>query len=174
VFPLGHATFGYLLYLPFAWATTRRPPHGVALGALLVGTQFPDLVDKPLAFVGVLPSGRSLAHSLFFAVGLLVVLRFVTRRYGRPHLAVAFGFGHVSHVLGDLWRPIAEGRVGELAFLLWPVLPAPEYVADTVPPWIRITRYYASPELTPGVVLVPLAVVVFVVVEFRRRLRAAR
>jgi membrane-bound metal-dependent hydrolase YbcI (DUF457 family) len=169
VFPLGHATFGYLLYVPFASFADRRLPHGLTLGALLVGTQFPDLVDKPLAFVGVLPSGRTLAHSLFFAVVLLAVLRFVTRRYGRPHLTTAFAFGHLAHLLGDVVNPVIAGRTGELTFLLWPVLPTPEYGADDVPPWIRIVRFYASPELGPELFLVPVAFVTFVVIEFRRR-----
>jgi membrane-bound metal-dependent hydrolase YbcI (DUF457 family) len=169
VFPLGHATVGYLLYVPFALLTDRRLPYGLTLGALLVGTQFPDLVDKPLVFVGVLPSGRSLAHSLFFAAGLLVVLWFVTRRYGRPHLTTAFAFGHLAHLLGDVVDPITTGRTGELVFLLWPLLPAPEYGVENVPPWIRIVRFYASPELSPELLLVPVAFVTFVVVEFRRR-----
>jgi hypothetical protein len=169
VFPLGHATFGYLLYALFAWATAHRLPYGVTLGALLVGTQFPDLVDKPLALVGVLPSGRAAAHSVLFAAVLLAVLRVVTRRYGRAHLTTAFGFGHVSHVVGDVCAVVAAGRVGDLTFLLWPVLPVPEYASDSVPPWVRIVEFYSSPELTPGTVLLPVVVAVFVVIELRRR-----
>ncbi|WP_240137429.1 metal-dependent hydrolase [Salinigranum salinum] len=169
MFPLGHALLGYLLYVVFARAIPGRYPHGVRLGALLLGTQFPDLVDKPLAFAGVLVSGRSLAHSLVFTVGLLAVLWYVARRSRRSHLAVAFGFGHVSHIVGDAIGPIVTGRFGELGFLLWPVVPAREYVNDDVAPWVRVVRYYASPELTPELLLVPLAVAVFVIVEFRRR-----
>jgi membrane-bound metal-dependent hydrolase YbcI (DUF457 family) len=169
VFPLGHALLGYLLYVVFARAIPGRYPHGVRLGALLLGTQFPDLVDKPLAFAGVLVSGRSLAHSLVFAAGLLAVLWYVARRSRRPQLAVAFGFGHVSHLVGDAIGPIATGRFGELTFLLWPVFPAREYGSDEIAPWVRITRYYASPEVAPELLLVPLAVAVFVIVEFRRR-----
>ena len=169
MFPLGHATFGYLLYALFAWATAHRLPYGVTLGALLVGTQFPDLVDKPLAFVGVLPSGRAAAHSLLFAAGLLAVLWLVTRRYGRSHLTIAFGFGHLSHVVGDVWAAAAAGRTEELTFLLWPALPAPEYASDSVAPWVRIVEFYSAPELTPGIVLLPVVVAVFVVIELRRR-----
>jgi membrane-bound metal-dependent hydrolase YbcI (DUF457 family) len=169
VFPLGHATLGYLLYVPFALLTDRRLPYGLTLGVLLVGTQFPDLVDKPLAFVGVLPTGRTLAHSLLFAVVLLVVLRSVTRRYGRPNLTIPFAFGYLSHLLGDVVVPLMAGRIGELTFLLWPVLPSPEYGADNVPPWIRIVRFYASPEFSPELLLVPVAFATFVLVELRRR-----
>jgi membrane-bound metal-dependent hydrolase YbcI (DUF457 family) len=169
VFPLGHALFGYLLYVPFAWITRYRLPYRATLVALLVGTQFPDLVDKPLAFVGVLPSGRALAHSVFFATGLFAVLWIVARRSDRPDLVAAFGFGHVSHLIGDAVNPVAAGRIGELTFLLWPVFPARIYPSDDIAPWVRIARYYASPELTPGLLLIPIAVVVFVAIEIRRR-----
>ncbi|WP_380681456.1 metal-dependent hydrolase [Salinigranum sp. GCM10025319] len=169
MFPLGHATFGYLLYVPFAWLADYRLPYRLTLASLLVGTQFPDLVDKPLAFVGVLPSGRALGHSVFFAVGLFVALWFVTRRYDCPHLTVPFGFGHVSHVVGDLLLPLVAGQRGDFTFLLYPVLPAPEYPSDGIAPWVRIVRYYSSPELRPELLLVPIALVLFVLVEIRRR-----
>jgi membrane-bound metal-dependent hydrolase YbcI (DUF457 family) len=169
VFPLGHATFGYLLYVPFAWLTGYRLPYRLTLASLLVGTQFPDLVDKPLAFVGLLPGGRALGHSVFFAVGLFVALWLVTRRYGRPHLTIPFGFGHASHVVGDVLTPVAAGRTGELTFLLYPVLPAPEYTGDNIAPWVRIVRHYSSPELTPELLLVPIALVFFVLLEVKRR-----
>ncbi len=171
MFPLGHALFGYLLYVAFAWTTRHRLPSGLTLGALLVGTQFPDLVDKPLAFVGILPNGRSMGHSLLFAVGVLAVAWAVARRYDRPHLAVAFGFGHLSHIAGDVVVVDATGlgTARHLGFLLWPLLPVPPYPSGTAAPWARVVEYYQSPELTPGIVLLPLAFVVFVAVELRRR-----
>ena len=171
MFPLGHALFGYLLYVAFAWTTRHRLPYGLTLGALLVGTQFPDLVDKPLAFVGILPSGRAMGHSLLFAVGVLVIAWAVARRYDRPHLAVAFGFGHVSHVVGDVVVVNASGlgTTENPGFLLWPLVPVPTYPGDVVAPWVRVVEYYQSPELSPGLVLLPLAVVVFVAVELKRR-----
>jgi membrane-bound metal-dependent hydrolase YbcI (DUF457 family) len=169
VFPLGHAAFGYLLYIPFAWITDYRLPYGLTLGALLVGTQFPDVVDKPLAYYGVLPSGRSFAHTLFFAAGLLVLLWAATRRLGGRDLAAAFGFGHLSHVLGDIVATVVTGSVGDLTFLLWPVFPAPQYTSDLVPPWVRVAQFYSSPRLTPGVMLLPLVFVAFLVVEIGRR-----
>jgi hypothetical protein len=173
VFPIGHATFGYLLYALFAWTTRHRLPYGTTLAALLVGTQFPDIVDKPLAFVGVLPSGRALGHSLFFTAGVFLLLWRLSRRYDCSHLAVAFGFGHLSHIVGDIVvmdfsRP---GAVSDLSFLLYPVLPAPLYASDNVAPWVRVLRYYQSPELTPGLLLIPVTLLTFILVELRRRRR---
>jgi membrane-bound metal-dependent hydrolase YbcI (DUF457 family) len=171
VFPLGHAAFGYLLYTVFAWVTRHRLPYGLTLVALLVGTQFPDIVDKPLAYAGVLPGGRSLGHSLLVAAVLVTLLWLLARRYGHAHLLVAFGFGHISHILGDVIRTDfgSATEVGRLTFLLWPLLPAPEYSVDSVPPWIRIIRYYRSPDITPGLVLIPVVLITFVVIELQRR-----
>lgn len=171
MFPLGHAAFGYLLYALFAWTTNHRLPYGVTLGALLLGTQFPDIVDKPLAFLGVLPSGRALGHSVFFALGVFLLLWQISRRYGRPHLTVPFGFGHGSHLVGDIVVTDFSNaeQVGDLTYLLWPVLPAPEYATDSIAPWIRIIQYYQSPRLTPELVLIPVTLVIFVLVEHRRR-----
>lgn len=175
VFPLGHATFGYLLYAIFAWTTRHRLPYGLTLVALLVGTQLPDLIDKPLVFFGVLPSGRALGHSLLFAVVVVALLWLFARRYAdHSHLFVALGFGHLSHILGDVVAvDFTNPRdVVGLTYLLWPVLPAPVYTSDNIAPWIRIIRYYRSPTVAPELVLVPIAFVVFVLVELRRR-RAA-
>ena len=63
--PLGHAALAYLLYSGLVLSRTRRRPRYLACVPLAVGSQFPDLVDKPLAYVGVLSYGRSLAHSVF-------------------------------------------------------------------------------------------------------------
>lgn len=171
MFPLGHATFGYLLYTVFAWTTRHRLPYGLTLGALLVGTQLADIVDKPLAFAGVLPSGRALGHSLLFAAVVVGLLWLLARRYDHSHLFVAFGFGHLSHLLGDIVVVDFSNprQVGELVYLLWPLLPAPEYTTDSIPPWIRIIQYYQSPTVTPELLLVPVALVTFAIVELRRR-----
>lgn len=171
MFPLGHALFGYLLYVAFAWTARYRLPYGLTLGALLLGTQFPDIVDKPLAFFGVLPSGRSLGHSLLFVAVLFAAVWVVARRDDRPDLAVAFGFGHLSHLVADAVRISFSGlRVGhDVNFLLWPLLPASLYPGDSVAPWARLVDYYQSPELTPGLALLPVAFAVFVLVEVRRR-----
>ncbi|RLM56889.1 metal-dependent hydrolase, partial [Halorubrum sp. Atlit-26R] len=82
--PLGHLAFAYLWYALYAASSTHRLPARLALLPLAVGSQFPDLIDKPLAYIGVLTYGRSLAHSLFaFALCSLAVWWLVTRLRGR-------------------------------------------------------------------------------------------
>lgn len=77
--PLGHLAFAYLWYVAYAAVGTHRLPARLA-----VGSQFPDLVDKPLAYLGVLTYGRSLAHSVFALAGCAVAVWWVaTRLRGR-------------------------------------------------------------------------------------------
>ena len=60
MWPWGHLALGYLLHSPLARARFGRPPTDRATLLLVIGTQLPDLVDKPLAWwLGVLPAGRS-------------------------------------------------------------------------------------------------------------------
>jgi hypothetical protein len=95
--------------------------------ALAIGTQFPDLVDKPLSWtVGVLPSGRSLGHSLLVFILVAAVL-FVVARNGseRTRTAVfAFGFGWVSHVFSDGYT-VLLGRETCMNYLVWPLAVCP-------------------------------------------------
>jgi hypothetical protein len=128
MWPWGHLLFGYLLYslTQHLWAR-RRPTAGATL-ALALGTQFPDLVDKPLAWgLGVLPSGRSLAHSLFVAgvVASLVMAYAESRNRGTE--GGAFGIGYLSHLVGDSLYVVPARAWDQLAFLLWPAVPAVDY-----------------------------------------------
>ncbi|KTG11021.1 hypothetical protein AUR64_07600 [Haloprofundus marisrubri] len=104
-------------------ATTRRPPTGLSTLAVALGTQFPDLVDKPLAWTfGLLPSGRSLAHSILTMALVVAVLYVIARKYRRTDLVTAFGIGYASHLVGDSLSAFLEGEYGELAFLLYPLM----------------------------------------------------
>ncbi|MFB6105936.1 MAG: metal-dependent hydrolase [Halobacteriaceae archaeon] len=127
MWPWGHAAFGYATYLlgrPGAWRRTDRSTVVV----LLVGTQFPDLVDKPLAWVvAVLPSGRSLAHSALTMVALVALIWWVARRVDRAAWGPAFAVGYATHLVGDAVSPLVSGEYAELSYLGWPLLPAPDY-----------------------------------------------
>ena len=122
--PWGHAAFGYLLYHLYTARTGRRPA-GSAVLALAVGTQFPDLVDKPHAWtLGVLPSGRSLGHSLLTLAVLCGVL-FVLFSPSKRRAVVAFTIGYASHIVGDGVAPLVAGDFTQLLYVLWPVTAAP-------------------------------------------------
>jgi hypothetical protein len=126
MWPLGHAAIGYLCYSLLTRTRFDRPPSGVVVLFLLFGTQFPDLVDKPLAwYLGVIPTGRTLAHSLLLLVPLSIGVYLLASRYRRPEYGFAFGFGAISHTLVDAAPALWGGT--DPSFLLWPALPVEEY-----------------------------------------------
>lgn len=162
--PWGHAAVGYLCYSFLIRVRDRRPPAGPAVIALAVGTQLPDLIDKPLAWsLGVLPSGRSLGHSLLFAAALGVVVWLVARRYDRQREGNALLLGHLSHVIVDATPALISGNWEEAGVLLWPITPAYQYPDEMDR---SIIGFFLELDVTalplPGVILSVLAIGVWV------------
>lgn len=126
--PWGHAAFGYLLYSLWRRRETGTTPAGVAVVALAVGTQFPDLIDKPLSWTfALLPTGRSLAHSAFFLALVGFVVLIAAHRYGQATAGRAFLFGYASHLVADALYPVANGDFHDPVYVLWPLVSqAPE------------------------------------------------
>jgi hypothetical protein len=91
---------------------------------IVAGAALPDLVDKPLAMVGVIPTYHSVVHSALLGVGFLVPLLLVRRRGGVPTTeritGVILGWG--SHLAADAAHLIINGRPENTVFLLWPVV----------------------------------------------------
>lgn len=130
MWPWGHLALGYLCYAAYLGAWKREAPRGWPVVALAIGTQFPDVVDKPLAYwFGVLPEGRALMHSLAVFVPLALGLLAVAWYYGRTQVGAGFTIGWGSHLLGDSIGALQQGSYGQLSFLLWPIRPAPDYQA---------------------------------------------
>ena len=131
MWPWGHLAEAYLCYLLSRRYDGRRP-RALPVLALAVGSQFPDLIDKPLAWsLGVLPGGRTLTHSVFFALLVLPSVYAVTRGFDRPDVGAAFAFGYVSHLLADIPpNAILTAHAGQLTFLVWPLLPPPYESVD--------------------------------------------
>lgn len=122
---------GYLLYSVFVHLGFRRRPGGRAAVAVALGSQFPDLVDKPLAWtLAVLPNGRSLTHSLLVALVILTVLQIAFRSRGSGEIATAFGVGYLSHLFTDALYPALAGEYSKLLFLAWPAVPPVEYETE--------------------------------------------
>lgn len=145
--PWGHAAVGYLCYRLYTFLSYRRPPTGVAVVALAIGTQFPDLIDKPLAWeVSVLPSGRSFGHSLL-VLAIVVGLLYWWRRDSAERTRTAlfgFGFGWTTHVFADAY-PILFGRQTCVNYLVWPLAACPYDEADR-----SIIEYLLAVELADG------------------------
>lgn len=128
MWPWGHLAVGYVCYSAFVRARRRCGPDGQGVLVAAFGTQFPDLIDKPLAWsIPLLPSGRSLAHSLLTTTLVLVSVHVYCRRRGRSDLAIPFAVGYLSHLAGDAIGPLLAGEYVYLSFLGWPLSPAPPY-----------------------------------------------
>jgi hypothetical protein len=141
--PWGHAAVGYLLYTEWGRWQRDDSPHGIAVLALALGTQFPDLVDKPLSWTfALLPTGRSLGHSLLVFALLTGALVALARQYDqqppvsdslvttsarhpssrRASLTVtAFVIGYGSHLLADVAAGIVTGDFN-VRYLLYPLV----------------------------------------------------
>jgi hypothetical protein len=146
MWPWGHLAFGYILYSLGSRLAVGRPPQTLAtVIALSVGTQFPDLVDKPLAWwLGVIPNGRSLAHSVFTFVLISVAAYLLARRIQRRVPVGAFSFGYLSHIVGDALPAVIRNDAEGTLFFLWPLVPAVEY-----PTGKSLFAHLANVELTP-------------------------
>lgn len=129
MWPWGHAAVAYLLYSATSHARRDRTPDPVPAVAVGVGSQIPDLVDKPLAWwFSVLPTGRTFAHSLLVAVPIVLVLWWAFD--GSRDVVVALGVGWVSHTLVDVVPSLATGDWASARFPFWPVLSVPAYEAE--------------------------------------------
>jgi|GEM_PF-72050 hypothetical protein len=133
VLPWGHLAFGYLVYSLGQRAVRRRPPTDLPTIALVVGTQLPDLVDKPLNWWFGVFDGRGAGHSLLVMGPCCLLVYLLARRYGYGRLAGGFVTGVLTHLFSDAWLPILAGDIQIGApYLLWPLLPAPTYEKDSL------------------------------------------
>jgi hypothetical protein len=161
MWPWGHLAVGYLIYAALSRWRFDEPPSAAATVAVAFGTQFPDLVDKPLAWTfQVLPSGRSLAHSLLTATVVCVLVYVYARRHGWARPAVAFAVGYLSHPFADALSPVLAGEYDYVRYLGWPVLDQPPY--DTSGGFAaQFADLEPSAAVLAGTVLVGFALVVW-------------
>jgi hypothetical protein len=138
MWPWEHLAVGYVL-VSLLWRLRGRRPGALATVAVAFGTQFPDLVDKPLAWVfDVFGSGIAAGHSLLVALplcGLLVALAAPTRYAG---VAAAFVVGYLSHIPGDAIYPIFYGGDLRWKSFFWPLITNPD--AGSVDLLARVTE----------------------------------
>lgn len=164
MWPWGHAAVGYLLYTAYTRRRYDRPPDDVSTVLLLIGTQFPDLIDKPLAWsLTLLPSGRSLGHSLLILVPLSILAYALAARYQNPEWGSAFAIGALSHAIVDVLPPAIRGEYAFTTSLLWPLLPAPPYEERNR----AIVDYFFSIGLTPIVAFEILLMIMMVIIWWR-------
>lgn len=155
--PPGHAIVGYLSFSLVRRAWHGDVPSDSSIPWLLLGTQLPDLIDKPLAWsLGILPSSRSLAHSLLFAIPLVLLVDHWLRRRNRPAVSEGFAVGYLSHLFADAIPALRDGPEW-MTFLVWPVLAPPRYASQ--PPLWPLSVYFNSAEFAVGIAVAVLWIV---------------
>jgi hypothetical protein len=131
MWPWEHAAIGYVCYSAATRLVAGRAPRGDPVLALAVGTQFPDLVDKPLSWgLGVFPTGYAIGHSILVAVPAGILLAVLARDRGLGQIAVAFVLGYWTHILGDVLAPLRRGDPLGVDRVLWPVVAREPYPDD--------------------------------------------
>jgi len=121
VYPSEHFIVAFLPALGYVLLRDGRLPSLQFVGVIFAGSQFPDLIDKPLAHqFGVLPSGRVFMHSLPIALPFLLVLGWYGWTTDRHRVGAAFAFAHLSHLLADNYRAFLGPRPTVPPDLLWP------------------------------------------------------
>jgi len=157
--PLEHVLIALIPVTGVVLAIDRRLPSRALVTVVVVGAQFPDLVDKPLAHsLHVIPSGRVFMHSLPIAVPVVALAVAYAVRTDRLGLGLGYGFGHLSHLIADNYHRSTLVPPSLPPDLLWPfVEPTPR---PMIPHWagpngigVRVWSAYS------GVVLVVLLAV---------------
>jgi hypothetical protein len=167
MWPWEHLAFAYLLYSPVGRLVSGAAPQSRTVLALFLAALLPDLIDKPLAWVfGVLPAGRSLGHSLLFAVPLIVVVAAVFRFTRTPTVGLSFGVGYLSHLAGDVIYPLVTAGEFEAGFLLWPIVAVEAGPVDAIPHFLDLVDAFLAFLATPRGALYFLFEVTLVTVAF--------
>lgn len=133
MYPHEHFVVALVPALAYILLCDGRPPTLHFVGVVFLGSQFPDLIDKPLAHELVLiPSGRVFMHSLPTAIPFLLLVGLYGWKTDRIRLSAAFVFAHLSHLVAD-HRELLQPNPEVSPDLLWPfVSPIPR---SGIPVW---------------------------------------
>jgi len=136
MYPHAHLALGYLIVSAYTNGVFRRSPGLREVSAILIGSQFSDLIDKPLILLrGPFVSGRTVAHSMLVILPAVLCLLFVSRKDRRVRRAVvAFSLSWVIQPFADASLFVLQGTVTrdllEISLLVWPVsLPADSIIS---------------------------------------------
>ncbi|VTT87323.1 unknown [Halorubrum sp. DM2] len=125
MFPIEHCIVAVIPIIAYVLVRDRDVPTGGFLAIVFVGSQLPDLVDKPLAHqFGLIPSGRVFVHSLPVAVPILCLAGWYAWRTDRLRAGGAFAFAYLSHIVADNRRVLSLPNPTLSDDMLWPFRPA--------------------------------------------------
>lgn len=172
MWPWEHVAVGYLLYSAYVRVRHDNSPDTWPALAVGFGALFPDLVDKPLAWtVDVLPSGVSVAHSVFTALVLATCVVWVLDHVGHRQIGVGFAVAYLAHLPADALYPVLLGDRVHLRAFLWPVATTPDaggsgFLAHVVEYGVAFVHFLGTPRglafLVLEVTLVGSAIAVWI------------
>ncbi|MFU8803935.1 MAG: metal-dependent hydrolase, partial [Bradymonadaceae bacterium] len=117
----GHLSIGYLLVAGRANALGRRPHLYTELLPALIGTLTPDLLDKPMMYLGLTPYGRTVGHSLVLLVLATLVWALASQRKWIATTALGWWtVGIASHHVADFVNDIIYSGNVITAWFMWP------------------------------------------------------
>lgn len=122
MWPWEHVLFAYVFYSLFVRLVYAETPTDGPAAALAFGSLLPDLVDKTLAWqFAIVDSGYTIGHSAPVAIPGSIAIYAIARNRGVSRPGLAFGFGYLLHLVGDV-LPTSLVR-GELyvQHVLWPI-----------------------------------------------------
>jgi membrane-bound metal-dependent hydrolase YbcI (DUF457 family) len=132
--PAEHLAVAAIPVVAYVLLRDRRPPAPRLLGIVFVGSQFPELIDKPLAHqFHILPSGRVFVHSLPIAIPIVCVVGWYAWQTHRLRAGAAFSFAYLSHIVADNWEALSPPEPMLPSDLLWPL--QPPIPRPVVPGW---------------------------------------
>ena len=156
--PHEHFLVAFLPVFVYVLLRYRRIPSKGMVFVLVIGSQLPDLVDKPLAFsIGILPSGRVFMHSLPFALPLAVLVLVYAWATDRSYLGIGFVWAHLLHLAGDFRFSLFKGQIPP--DLIWPFAPASP--SPDIPFWARNTPVTVEIWTAFSVLVIGTAVIMF-------------
>jgi len=124
--PVEHFAVISLPLVIYSLMRYRWLPAGHSVLVVLIATQLPDVIDKPLAWMfGIFPSGRMFAHSLVISLPILTIGMYIATRRGFGRPALLFSVSYLSHIAGDFYPILWLGS--DYYFfpnLFWPLLAA--------------------------------------------------
>jgi len=119
--PWEHAIIGYIGYSIIVRTVYKETPTAVETAAVVLGSLFPDLIDKPLAWqFDLFVSGYAFAHSVFIAVPIATVVALLAWRHGAFRTGLGFAVGYLLHLPGDVIPSYIRGEGLAVHRVLWP------------------------------------------------------
>lgn len=164
--PVRHVVIAFLPVLAYVLVRDRELPSLRLVAIVAVGSLFPDLIDKPLAYeASLIPSPRVFMHSLPFAVPLVGIVCVYAWKTDRKRAGGVFAFAYFSHLVADNYEELAGPEAQIPSDLLWPFLPPVSRPA--VPYWAGPDQ--VNVHLWTVVSLAVLAVLAYAVASDVRR-----